>query len=422
MRTYPEHKLVLRCLKEIEEKLGWGNSDQWHNDVFIELSETIQGHTHVLLSPTTLKRIWGKIAYKSAPSISTLNTLSQFAGYNNWRDFKNKSKVKEPSWITKKILQNMSIIVIAASIMTLVFISFYSMIGSKRNKSALTDISKVTFSSKPITEGLPNSVVFNFDLNNIKSDNLYIQQYWDKTKTIKVKSTQNQATGIYYFPGYFGAKLLVDGNIIKEHDLFIKSGGWVGTIEYKPVPKYIPQNDLLGNYLSMPTSIIEEIKSNEDPLVTSFHLVDDFNNVYGDYMSIGTSVRNLYRDKWAVCQAFRIVILGTSGAMVIPFSIPGCVSDINLMLNDVYLKGKEHDLSAFGADFSEFRNIDIVIKEKKVTIYLDNMETYSRSYNESIGNFVGIRYKFLGAGEVGFLKVTDESKKKTIINKDFGMR
>ncbi len=419
MKVDPEHKLVQKCLQEIEEKLGWGNSDQWHNDVFIELSEAIHENTSVLLSPTTLKRVWGKIAYNSAPSISTLNTLSQFAGYSNWRDYKNKSEVKKPSWIEQKVLQNMGVIVLAASIMTIAFISFYSMIGSQKEKVENIDLSKIKFSSKPITKGLPNSVVFDFDLDKVTSDSVYIQQYWDKTKTIKIQSTQNQATGIYYFPGYFRAKLLVDGEIIKEHDLFIKSHGWLGTIDYKPIPKYIDQKDFIDGSLSLSTSILEEIKTNENPIVSSFHMVNDFNDVSGDNISIRTSVRNLYNEKWAVCQRFRIVILGSTGAMVIPFSIPGCVSDINLMLNDVYLKGKQHDLSAFGTDFSEFRTIEIRIIEKKATIFIDDKKVYSMAYNESIGKFVGLRYKFLGAGVVNFLKITEETNSKIIVDEDF---
>ncbi|WP_106791369.1 hypothetical protein [Aquimarina sp. Aq78] len=422
MNTYPEHKLVKKCLLEIEEKLKWGNSDQWHNDVFVELSESIQQNTGILLSPTTLKRVWGKVNYKSAPSISTLNTLSQFAGYANWRDFKNKNDIKKPSWVEKKITQNLGVIMVSASVMTVVFISFYSMIGTKNDTIIDTDFSKITFSSRPITEGLPNSVVFDFDLNTIKSDSIYIQQFWDVTKTIKIRPGQKKATGIYYFPGYFGAKLLVNGQIIKEHDLFITSNSWMSTIDYKPIPKYVPNTDLLRDKLSFSNIILNEIKSTTEPVVSTFHLVKDFGAVSGDNIRIKTSVRNLYREKWAVCQKLRIVILGTNGALIVPFSIPGCVSDINVMLNDVYLRGKEHDLSAFGVDFSDFRAIDINIKEKKVAVFIDDKEIYSRQYNKSIGKFVGIRYRFLGAGEVSYLNITEGPDEKTIINHDFNTK
>ncbi|MBQ4821373.1 hypothetical protein [Aquimarina sp. MMG016] len=421
MNTYPEHKLVQQCILEIEVKLDWGDAKLWHNDVFIELSQIIQQQTQVLLSPTTLKRVWGRVTYNNTPSISTLNTLSQFAGYDNWRDFKNKNEVKKPSWIEKRVLQHTGIIITAAAFMTLVFISFYSMIGSGKNKIEAIDLSKVTFNSRPITDGLPNSVIFDFDLKGIQSDSTYIQQYWDITKTIKIKPSQKQATGIYYFPGYFGAKLLVDGKVIKEHDLFITSNDWIGTVDYQPVPKYVQSRDIQTGNLSMPSAILEEITSLSDPVVSTFHLVKDFNEVAGDHISIKTTLRNVYRDKWAVCQKLKIVVLGTEGVLVVPFSIPGCVSDINLMLNDRYYRGKEHDLSAFGVDLSEFKTVDIRVNKKIVTIFINDQEIYSGSYNRSIGNLVGIRYKFLGAGEVKYLNIKNESNENIILQEDFNI-
>ncbi|WP_109300879.1 hypothetical protein [Aquimarina sp. AU474] len=416
MNTYPEHKIVQKCLQEIEIQLDWGPSDKWHNDVFIELSEIIQEKTQILLSPTTLKRVWGKVAYKSAPSISTLNTLSKFANYDNWRDFKNKNNTKRSSWFEKKVLQHIGIIATAAAIMTIAFISFFSMIGSKKDPIPPIDLSKISFGSQPISNGFPNSVVFNYDIGTISSDSIYIQQYWDETKTIKIKPNQKQATGIYYFPGYFRAKLLIDGQITKEHDLFITSDDWIGTVDYEPVPKYIYTKDIMHMNLSLPRLVIDEIKSNKEPLTSTFHLVKDF-KVPANNIHISTSVKNSYQEKWAVCQTLKIYVLGSTGAFVIPFSIPGCVSDINLMLNDVYLKGKENDLSAFGTDFSDFKNIDISIKEKKVTVFIDNKKIYSTSYHESLGRLVGIRYRFLGAGEVNYLKV-NQSETETVVFDD----
>jgi len=412
MNNHVEYKLVQKCLQQIEDKLGWGSATKWHNDVFIELSETIHQNTNVLLSPTTLKRVWGRINYNSAPSISTLNTLSQFAGYSNWRDFKNKTKANKQNWITQKIASNIGIITMSAAIMTVVFISLYSMTG-KANKNAEIDFSKITFSSQPVTEGLPNSVIFNFDLGTIKSDSIHIQQFWDVTKTVSIKQGQNQATGIYYYPGYFGAKLLVDGQVIKEHDLFIKSNGWLGTIDYKPVPKYFNADSL-----RVSESLLNEIKLNKEHLVSSFHFVEDFGKVSGDNLSIHSTVQSLLSDKWAVCQGLRIVVLGTEGALIIPFSIPGCVSDIGLMLNEKYLNGKEHDLSAFGTDLSIVRDIAINIEEQELKVSIDDQEIYRDSYKVSIGNFVGIRYRFLGAGQVHYVRINNKEN-EIILSKNF---
>ncbi|MGB5817984.1 MAG: hypothetical protein WBG90_00770, partial [Saonia sp.] len=347
------------------------------------------------------------------------NTLAQFAGYLNWRDFKNDSTNRKQSWVQRKINPNLGIIITSASLMTLVFVSFYSMVTTNGSSLDTIDLSKITFSSRPISQGIPNSVVFDFDIEELKSDSIYIQQFWDPTKTIKIKRNQNQATGIYYFPGYFRAKLLVDGKSIKEHDLFIKSEHWLATLDYRPVPKYLKGSSLLNGNLSLPTNIIEEVKSNESPLVSSFHFIKDFGDISGDNFTLKTTVRNVYNEKWAVCQSIRIVILGTKGAMVIPFSISGCVSDIRLLMNDVSLSGKEHDLSAFGADFSTFRNVDIHIRDKNVAVAIDGIEIYSGGYNASMGELVGIRYRFLGAGEVANLWIRDELKKKVVMDDDF---
>ena len=258
-----------------------------------------------------------------------------------------------------------------------------------------------------MSKELPNTVLFDFNLGDIQSNDIKIQQYWDPTKTIAIKVGQQQATGIYYYPGYFRSKLLIDGQAVREHDLYIKSNGWLGMLEYEPVPKYLGNDEVVHEHLSFQASIIEELKSSEKPLTSSFHWIEEFNGLSGDDFSLETSIRNVYRDKWAVCQKSFLYIIGTTGAMIIPFSIAGCVSDLGVMLNDVYISGKEHDLSALSVDFSTFRKIRLDVRDKKATISVDGSEVYSAGYNDAIGAFAGIRFKFLGAGEVQYVKIFD---------------
>lgn len=415
---FPEYKLVQQCLRRIEDNLGWGTSGEWHNDMFVELSEQIQKRTQVLLSPTTLKRVWGRVNYQSAPSITTLNTLAQFAGYQNWRDFKNSTTVKKPSRLSQKLSPNLGIIMLGASAMTLVFISLYSLTGSKNSTDAI-DISKIGFSSRPITSGLPNSVVFDLDLDGIRSDSIHIQQYWDPTKTIKLKPGQKQATGQYYFPGYFRAKLLVDGTPLKQHDLFIKTEGWLGTLDYSPIPKYVTEDSIRKGTLSFSQPVLAEIASSEQPFFSTYHMVDDFATISGDNFVLTTSIRNTYREKWAVCQNAAIVILGTKSAMIVEFSIPGCVSEVGVMMSDVYISGKEHDLSGLGVDLSDTQNFKIEVRNKQLRVFLENEQLFMGEYHESLGTIVGIRYRFLGAGEVSYTKLTDLSGHTVALEDDF---
>ena len=417
-----DYDLIRKCLHQIEEKLGWGSSDTWHNEMFLELSTIIHDQTNVLLSSTTLKRVWGKVNYNSNPSINTLNTLAQFSGYLNWRDFKNKDEVK-PILKKKYNFPYSQLKLIGGSLILSVLIASI-LIAMRSNNFEVTnhDFTNVTFESRPITSGLPNSVVFDFDLQGIFSDSIYIQQFWDVTKTIKINTQQSQATGQYYYPGYFRAKLLVDGVIRKEHDLFIKSEGWSGTIDYDPIPKYFNESDIRQTNLRLPENALAEISQQEKPLVSSFHFVDDMGELSADNFSLKTSIRNVYNDKWAVCSSSRIVILGTKGAMIIPFAIPGCVSEINLLMNDVYLRGKEHDLSMFGTELSDFRQIEIRVENKNVVVLLDSEKIYAGQYNETMGNLVGLRYRFLGAGEVNNLILKDLINNNLIQKEDINIR
>ncbi len=414
--------LIGKCLLQIEEKLDWGSSATWHNEVFIELSKIIHEETNVLLSPTTLKRVWGKVNYNSNPSINTLNTLAQFTGRLNWRDFKNNVGQRPiPNKQSNYSFPQLKVLGVTLFLAVLVA-SFLIAMKTNDSKHINHDFTNITFSSRPIASGLPNSVVFDFDLQGIDSDSIYIQQFWDVTKTIKLNAQQSQATGQYYFPGYFRAKLLVDGIIGKEHDLFIKSEGWLGTIDYDPIPKYFNEAMILKDHLRLPENALNEISLQEKPLVSSFHYVDDLGEISGDNFSLETSMRNVYNDKWAVCSSTRIVILGTEGAMIIPFSIPGCVSEIGLLLNDVYLSGKEHDLSMFGTDLSQFQNFKLQVENKEIWVTIDGEIIFEGKYNDSMGKVVGIRYRFLGAGELKQLKLKDLKSGGLILNEDFYLK
>lgn len=391
---------ISRLKQEIEKKLDWGSVDQWHSSMFDELSKRIFEVTQVMLSATTLKRFWGVVKHDSAPSITTLDTLAQFAGRENWRDF----KLAKEHATKKRRAPRKSLYVTLGFILAIVTIG---LIGN-REPVVIINASEFTFSSRVLSKEYPNSVVFDFDIPpNIKTDSLQIQQYWDPTKIISIRNDQSQATGIYYFPGYFRAKLLVDGLEVQSHDLFLKSEGWLGLIEYSPIPKYFTP-ELSDQGLAFPDDIFQEVSKLESPVVCSFHFIDDLGQISGDNFSFSTTVQNEYDDRWAVCQAMTIYFIGTKGAMIVPLSKIGCSSDLNLMLNDVYLRGKKHDLSALSGHFSNAVEINIEVSEKVMTVTLDGIEVYQNEYYEPMGDLVGVRFKFKGLAKVESLELRNQ--------------
>ena len=78
---------VKKLLDLIEEKLDWGESNDWQGKDFEKLNQLILEETGVSLSASTLKRVWGKVEYNHLPSMTTLDALAKFGGFENWRNY-----------------------------------------------------------------------------------------------------------------------------------------------------------------------------------------------------------------------------------------------------------------------------------------------------------------------------------------------
>jgi len=405
------------CINLIEQRLNWRPADEWRHYEFTELSEKILDVTGVNLSATTLKRIFGKLKYESLPSSATLNALAAFLGYVSWMDFKskqalNKQEVEKTKRARKKFLLQLKVWPMTAAAAVIIVILAFTFLSGK-SVHPLKNEKEIVFTSKPLAEGLPNSVVFNIDLKENTPNKIVIQQSWDSTRTVTLQPGQKEATGIYYVPGYFRAKLILDGKIIKEHDLFIRSDNWMATIDHQPIPTYIKKEDLsLKEEMSISENGLKEIKTITTPTWLTYHLVKPFNNLESDNFMLIASIKNTFAEGPAVCKTAKIFVLCSKGAFIIPFTIPGCTSDINLKANDHYFDGNSNDLSSFSADLSEWANVKVEVKSRVMKIFLNEKLIRQETYKEDAGEVVGLRFSFLGAGAVKNIKLFNKKEEK----------
>ncbi|MDN5203738.1 hypothetical protein QQ008_20275 [Fulvivirgaceae bacterium BMA10] len=406
------------CRKLIEEKLGWGNSEDWSSQDFATLSEKILSETGTNLSDTTLKRIWGRVKYDNIPQTHTLNTLAIFLGYETWRDFKlahnqlrgdldtkTIPEERRSKWPKRKILVPILFVVVVIGTISLFVFQKENIKIPKDQKG------KASFSSDPVTLGIPNTVVFHYDISELPVQNAFIQQYWDPKKRFRIFKERKEAASIYYYPGYFRAKLIVNSQLIREHDLYIKSDGWMATIQRDSIPRYILPNELIGTgHLGVTEEVLEEINNDprEDPYWLSYHYVDDFNGLQSANFTLETAIKNTYRNGKSICQLSEIVILCTDGVIIIPMTIPGCVGNTRIMVHDVYMKGEDYDLSALGVDFSDWQHLKCQVKEKQVKLFINNNLAFTIDYQDDAGEVVGMRYKFKGSGMVDYARLYNE--------------
>ncbi len=418
----PDDQLLARCISIIESRLGWGSSSIWTNQDFEALSEKIMDATGVNLSVVTLKRLWGKLRYDSKPTVTTLNAIAQFAGFDHWRHFKHEQgsveigdiiktsdgKKQVRSWFIRKQFRWVWGTILVCTVTSLVVV----LLQGKNTGFARINVSAFSFSSRKIVSaGLPNSVVFDYNATAAAvSDTVLIQQSWDKRLSQQVARLGHQHTSLYYYPGYFRAKLVVNGHIVKEHPVNIKTEGWLAMIEQPDVPVYLDAKSYQKEgMLTIPESLLSEHHINTQPNTpwVSFHNVREFGDLHTDNFRLDAVLQNNFGKGSGICRNAEITVLSENGAIVLPLSAKGCVSGLKAYLIDKEVDGKTEDLSGFGCDLSRPVKITCTVRNREMNVFLNDSLAYRQTIAGTMTKLEGIRFRFLGTGTVYSVKLSD---------------
>jgi len=421
---------LTECRRLIEARLDWGDSERWTSRDFELLSEKISETTDIHLSITTLKRIWGKVKYDSLPAVTTLDTLARFMGYEHWRAFRQgqgQEKDVPPAPLPAQVPPQASSTASASAAVpppphaavpsqhrltwiwaiagVAIATGILSLYFTRKKSAHIIDPSRYQFSSKKVlTEGLPNSVIFDYDATASPYDSVYIQQSWDPARRKKVGKLQHQFTSVYYYPGFFKARLVIGQQVVKEHDLIIKTKGWLPTIEQAAVPVYFPEQDSLiqGKPFGL---TIDDIRKKNIPLQPQtpwvrYSNIGNWGPLRTDSFRLEATVKNDYREGTAICQHTEMRVLCEDGAIIIPLCNKGCVSELNLLLLDKYYTGRSQDLSFLGVDLSNWVHVVCEGKEGQLRIFLDGRQVFQSSLPAKPLAIAGIDFRFQGTGSI----------------------
>jgi hypothetical protein len=408
--TYEIEKL----LQIIEEQLGWGSPASWQSKDFENLNQLIFDKTKVSLSASTLRRIWGRAAYNHLPSATTLETIAKFAGFETWRAFlktegshENMRRPQVNSGVRFKLYIKIAVVAFLAVLATVVTI--YAV--KKNVGNAVSGTYK--FSSQKLAKGIPNSVIFNYDASASPTDSVYIQQSWDpRTKTL-VRRDMHEHTSVYFEPGFYQAKLMVGGKVVKQHKLMIPTTGWLGLIENKPVPLYLKPSDFISkNVLGLKSGDLlpRNAALEFHPTVVKYFNVGNFIPVSLVDFSYSVSVKNEYSEGSAACQFVSVSLITDTGPIIIPLCAKGCVSEINLLSVDWIVSGKTANLSGFGVDFSDWVQVECKNSGKKIQYLINNKLVYEMPMPGREVKIVGMGFAFQGTGSVKNIELLTNGK------------
>lgn len=418
MDSNTEARYLKLCLEKIEILLKRGPSSNWTGYDFEQLSNEIENSTGILLSVTTLKRIWGKVKYTSLPATTTLNTLARFTGSCDWNAFKQditkyaplkrtsaeQTNQRNPSNFNYWLIGSLLLAVIASAIL------FYS----KPHKDI--DPSNYKFSSnKILSAGLPNSVVFNYSLPKSGTDSAFIAQSWDETRKVAVSRNDHVFSSIYYEPGHYTAKLIVGNNVVREHEILIASAGWMALAESDSgaTPIYFEQKEISkGQETGVDDYLLTKYNLNIQPLPPLVRIfnVQDIEGIHSDNYTFETSIKGNSDYRGDPCQRVEVSLVGKDDIINIPLCTKGCVGDLSLYAWGHVIDSKTADLSGFGCDLGTWVDLRLVANNGITKIFINDRLAYSLKYASHPVVIIGVRYSFKGSGSVRETRLIKGSK------------
>jgi len=425
-----ERENIAHCKHLIEEKLQFGNEHGEVRQRDLEyLADSIEEKSGIKLSLSTLKRLWKK-DYDKIPHPATLQGLVSILGYKDWQEFKQResapSATPETSPVETKPPRSLRFNrwllfpIVSAVAIVCWLIAFRS--GPSNKKPVIKG--PVTFTgNKTVSQGVPNTIIFNYDVSNIEADSFFFQQSWNPQDRVRIDAANNVYSNIYYYPGFHRAKLIANDSIVKRFRVHITTDGWLPLAhntfaDDKPI--YLrKKNAVLKGALHITRDDLVAADVNmEKEVVLGYYNIREFENTQSDNFSIDTRIvcDSL---QTVACPGFELVIVCEEHIYFVRMMGKGCERDISVKMGEVVHLGINKDLSVFGRNLYQWQHLQIKVVDKKATIYLDEQSVYSITFKKDFGKVVGLVYNFSGTGAIDYVRLKN-GENKVVYADEFG--
>jgi len=411
----PEKSRYKQVIEAVEKNFQRGESTNWRNKDFDDLSKAIFSTSHILISSATLKRIFGKVqtAKDYYPQESTLDALELYA--NTIENEFTKSQISpiensNNSGEKKSILKsNQSYVKAAVLIFTmsiivaLIFIYFY-----KQQQTAHLVLLK--------KEGdYPATFYFETKISHI-SDSVFFDK-GDNSKPVYLNKNTKKFNAYFSRPGVYYAKLICNKKEISNiTTCIVYTNEWYASVNYfnHDINASIQVNEnKKDSCLNFSLPYLSSINLDTNRLINLQLENIKSTGVNGDNFKSEFVIRNPKTKEPSLCRSTAFELLGTEGNIKFNLVYPGCSYWLGIKLSEKNFKAIDYDVSGFTVDLSKWKKINITNSNKNVSITLDGNKIFESNYHQSIGEIVGINILFNGLGMVKSIKASSLDSKKT---------
>jgi hypothetical protein len=217
-------------------------------------------------------------------------------------------------------------------------------------------------------------------------------------------------TDIYYEPGFHNAKLIVNDKVIKTLGVSIPTDGWFFYSKVRTptaVPTYIKplqpvRNGIIGLTREDVTNSHIDTMENRNYIYTYFPARYE---VSSDNFMLSARIR-MKDINSSLCPNIMLEIGCETNFLYFSLATPGCTGILHAQFGEQLLSGKTNDLSTFGCDVQKWQNVEMIVMDKQVTIYINQKEIFTTSYSRSSGSITGLAFISNGLCEIDNLGLT----------------
>lgn len=397
---------------------NFGNPEigSWTNGDYLRLSGILSRHTEIQLSPSTLKRIFGKLKTTDRyyPQKATRDGLAQYAGFAGWDEFVEKhprpaksgdggSEVqgpptKLPQPRAPKISWWPALILMAGACAIFGW-QWIKHINHPATRSAGVHL----VCSNPVGDN-PHSAVFRLEMpEKFKGDSGKFHIVFGDGERDRPIRPGAVLTHYYEKPGRFYATLHYDSRVIDTVPVYLKTNGWTATANtITDTTRVYPLETPVFGPGGMAVTSPEVFASGIDTLHTFF--VDFINtqewDVSGDDFDLSANLTTSRLRPGIRCSQVTITLYGEKSRHELLLIKPGCVSWAYLKFSEKEIEGSGADLSPVGTDLTSGGIVHLKVAGKHAWLTINGKPLYDIAYQQPLGKLYGIRISFAGIGSV----------------------
>jgi hypothetical protein len=434
---------IKKCLRQIEQKVNRGSSDEWTREDFKRIQGFIFEASSINLSTHTLKRLYGKIQTRKyyQPQADTKNALAMFLGYSDWYDFENHNPItpenpdvvnepavadlKQPSTSAERGVKKNNSTTIVLALMAISVISAAIAFAVFKPKSTATE---VIFKVENPLGPAPHTLKFVHDLSSLEGKKNLIVFPEFKRDTIKLSKDQKFSYWPLINPGWNTAYLLSDQKVVAKTMFFTQTEGWKVDVTKHPdressrfaIKAEVSSGGRLYNpRTSLPEHEINYLLNTFNYYFLSYYNIRNF-GVDGDNATFETRFRNNSQEVGALCYDMWFKLLGTRGVLKMHFLSTGCTGFLRMTFGELNISGdNKQNLPQFGIDIQKWKKARLQVIDKTVHIYLEDSLIYKTKYTQSVGSIMGLEVISKTNGQTDYVKLYN-AKKKLVYQDDFG--